>query len=83
MESEQIPRSYRLIFAQNIRQVRRFKEMSQEELAHKAGLSYRSIANYEKDIRQLRAAQYQNIEAIAKALGVQVSDIFLGSTSKI
>lgn len=66
-----------------IRILRQGKKMSQEDLARRAGLSYRSIANYEKDIRQLRAAQYQNIEAIAKALGVQVSDIFLGGTSKI
>ncbi|WP_165089002.1 helix-turn-helix domain-containing protein [Neisseria yangbaofengii] len=38
-ESPISPITYRLIFAQNVGQIRRLKEFSQEELAHLAGVS--------------------------------------------
>lgn len=53
-------------------------DMSQEDLAKKAGLSTRSIGLYEADVRNLRNAKYPTLENIAKALGVSVDDIFLG-----
>jgi len=61
-----------------LRQIRREKDITQEELSQMTGLSHRTISLYENDIEILRGASYYNLEKIAAALGVKVSDIFLG-----
>lgn len=64
-----------------LRSLRRELDLSQKELAEKAGTTDKSISLYENDINALRAASFETIEAIAHVLGVTVSDIFLGDTS--
>lgn len=61
-----------------LRQIRREKDVTQEELSQMTGLSDRTISMYENDLEALRGASYYNIEKIASALGVKVNDIFLG-----
>ena len=61
-----------------LRQIRREKDITQEKLGETRGLSPRIISLYENDIEALRGASYYNLEKIAAALGVKVSDIFLG-----
>lgn len=53
-------------------------DLTQEELAGKAGVTSRTINAYEVDVNNMRKAKYETLEMIAKALGVQVDNIFLG-----
>lgn len=53
-------------------------DLTQKQLGEKAGMSGEIISHYEKDVNNLRKAQYSNIEKLALALGVSVDDIFLG-----
>ncbi|PIC72396.1 helix-turn-helix transcriptional regulator [Sporosarcina sp. P17b] len=53
-------------------------DLSQEELARKAGMTSRSIGLYEADVNNLRKARYETVATLAEALGVTVNDIFLG-----
>lgn len=62
----------------SIKELRARKDISQEELANLAGLTARTIYNYEKDVNNLRNASYSNIKKIADALDVKVEEIFLG-----
>lgn len=62
----------------SLKELRARKDISQEDLANIAGLTARTIHNYEKDVANLRSASYSNIKEIAKALDVEVEDIFLG-----
>lgn len=61
-----------------LRQIRRERDITQEELSKKTGLSDRIISLYENDIEVLRGASYYNLEKIADALDVKVADIYLG-----
>ncbi len=61
-----------------LRQIRREKDMTQEELSKITGLSARIISKYENNIVILRKASYYNIEKLATALNVSIDDIFLG-----
>lgn len=54
------------------------RDMTQEELASKAGISVKTIGLYEKDINALRSASYNNLLKISKALNIKVDEIFLG-----
>lgn len=65
-----------------LKQWRNLREMSREELAVKSGLSAKTIENYENDISNLRKASWQNIESITLALGIEMNDIYMLSTSK-
>lgn len=62
----------------SLKELRARKDISQEDLANLAGLTARTIYNYEKDVANLRSASYSNIKEIAKALDVEVEDIYLG-----
>lgn len=64
-----------------LRQWRGIRDMRVNELATESGLTVKTINNYERDIDRLRGASYKNLEAIAKALGISVGDIFLSPTS--
>lgn len=61
-----------------LRQIRRERDITQEELSKKTGLSDRIISLYENDIEALRGASYYNLEKIANALDVEIADIYLG-----
>lgn len=61
-----------------LRQIRRERDMTQEQLSATTGITTRSITTYENDIKALRSAKYEFLEKMAKALGVRVDDIFLG-----
>ncbi len=64
-----------------LRQWRLINDFTQKKLAEKAGVTPKSISNYETNIENLRRASYDNLDRIARALGVKVDDIFLGGTS--
>ncbi|AYC29675.1 helix-turn-helix transcriptional regulator [Paenisporosarcina cavernae] len=52
--------------------------ITQVELAKKAGISARSIHLFEKDVAYLRKAKYETLQKLASALESEVDDIFLG-----
>ena len=61
-----------------LRQIRREKDITQEQLSKLSGITSRSITAYENDINALRSTSYDNLEKLAKALEVEVDNIFLG-----
>ena len=61
-----------------LRQIRREKDITQEQLSQLTGLSQRIISIYENDLTALRSASFINLEKLATALGVSMDDIFLG-----
>lgn len=61
-----------------LRQIRREKDITQDELSQMTGLSQRIISLYENDIDVFRGASYSNLEKIANALNVNIGEIFLG-----
>lgn len=65
-----------------LKQLRILNSLSREELAVQTGLTSRTIYNYEKDINNLRKANYETLEKLASALGVSVDNIFLSLTSE-
>lgn len=60
-----------------LRQLRREKDFTQEKLASIAGVTTRTISNYETIPGSLKSAKYATVSKLAKALGVTVDDIFL------
>lgn len=65
-----------------LKQIRNIKGMTQSELAKQAGVSKRSIINYEADVKAFQNADYIVVYNIASALGVKTADIFLGTDSE-
>ncbi|EII6275860.1 helix-turn-helix transcriptional regulator [Staphylococcus pseudintermedius] len=65
-----------------LKQWRNLRELSQKELAIKADVTERSIANYEKDVKNLQNAKYATVKRLADALDVKVDNIFLSDTSE-
>lgn len=74
MEKQNLPHPYRLIFAQNMRQIRRFKEISQEELAFEAGVSKTYICEIE---RGGRAVSIDVMGKIADALDTPLAQLLM------
>lgn len=60
-------------FGQRIRELRKERGLSQEDLAELCGLDRTYISGIE---RGLRNVALRNIEALAQALGVSLSDLF-------
>lgn len=60
-------------FGDKIRDLRKQKGLSQEELAFKAGLHRTYISDIERGSRNV---SLKNIEKIAKALGVSLKTLF-------
>lgn len=60
-------------FGDNIRKIRNQKNLSQERLAFKAGLHRTYISDIERGARNV---SLKNIEKIAKALGIDIKDLF-------
>ncbi|WP_449451461.1 helix-turn-helix domain-containing protein [Streptococcus suis] len=61
--------------------LRELKQLTQEQLAQKSGISVRTIVSYENDQSKLRKASYENLKSIANVLNVSVDDIFLEDIS--
>lgn len=61
-----------------LRQLRRERDITQEELARRVGITPRTIVSFETDVNNLRRTSYMTVEKLAKALNIEVADIFLG-----
>ncbi|MET3435000.1 XRE family transcriptional regulator [Herbaspirillum seropedicae] len=72
MKTTETPPSARLIFGQNVRRVRRLKEMSQEELAFRADISRTYLSEVERGERNISV---DNMEALAEALEMELPDL--------
>lgn len=80
MEKASQPHTYRLIFAQNMRQIRRLKEISQEELAFEAGVSRTYINEIEGG---RRAVSIDVMGRISDALGLPLEQLLKRDLTKI
>ena len=60
-------------FGNKVRELRKIKNISQEELAHLSGLHRTYIGMIERAEKNITL---RNIEKISKALGVSISDLF-------
>lgn len=74
------PNRYRLIFAKNVRQIRRLKELSQEELAHQANISRVYIGEVERGERNITI---DLMERIAEALDIPLEQLLQHGLTKI
>ena len=63
----------RVRFGRRIRELRRARGLSQEELAFRAGLHRTYVSSAERGKRNVALV---NLEQLAKALGVQIRDLF-------
>ncbi len=68
----------RVLFGQRVRQLRRAKGLSQESFAAECGLDRTYISGIERGKRNV---SLQNIELLADALGVSISDLMAESES--
>lgn len=72
MQSRDANLSSRMIFARNLRNCRRGKELSQEKLAELSGLHRTYVGSVERGERNI---SLDNMERLAKALGVGLADL--------
>jgi transcriptional regulator with XRE-family HTH domain len=63
----------RVRFGRRLRELRRARGLSQEELAFRAGLHRTYVSSAERGERNVALV---NLERLAKALGVQIRDLF-------
>ncbi len=68
----------REVFANNLRAARQAKGVSQEELAHQAGLDRTYISSLERSVYN---ASIDVVDRLAKALQIEASDLLKRSTS--
>jgi transcriptional regulator with XRE-family HTH domain len=66
--------SIRDVFAKNVRKYRQAAGLSQEELAHRAEIDRTYISSIE---RSVYAATIDVVDRLAKALGVEASDLLV------
>ena len=66
-------RSYQLAFGRYIRYLRGRRNLTQEEVAHRAGIHVTYLSGVERGVRN---PSLKNIRAIAGALDVRVGDLF-------
>lgn len=72
MEKASTPHPARKIFARNLRQARRLKEISQEALALQAGLSRTYVSEVERGERNI---SIDNMGLLADALGIKLREL--------
>ena len=58
-----------------LKQVRRAKEITQKELAEATGISLRTLQHLEQGTRDLNGTAALTVYAIAKALGVEMTEL--------
>jgi transcriptional regulator with XRE-family HTH domain len=73
------PMVIRATFAENLRRLRAEKGISQEELAHRAGIDRTYISYIEN---QRYAASIDVLDQLAKGLGVQPTDLLLTKSQR-
>ena len=71
--------SVRFIFASNLRKIRLSKNLSQEQLAELSGLHRTYVGSVERGERNI---SIDNVEALAKALGVSAAELLDGAKFK-
>ena len=59
----------------NLARYRKFKDLSQSQLAEASGVSVRSIQLYEQRQTNINNAQHNHLVALAKVLGCKIEDI--------
>ncbi|TSC87303.1 MAG: DNA-binding protein [Microgenomates group bacterium Gr01-1014_16] len=62
-------------YGKRLRQLRKAKGLSQEELAFRSGLHRTYVSDLERGTRNV---SLENIEKIAKVLGLELSELFKG-----
>jgi transcriptional regulator with XRE-family HTH domain len=72
MKPKSRPPSARQVLAMNLRRLRHAREWSQEDLALEAGLHRTFVAHVERTVRNI---SIDNIEKLAMALGVEITDL--------
>lgn len=77
METASTTMTARAIFAANVRRLRRVRGLSQERLAESAGLHPNYVGSVERGERNISV---DNMEAIARALGVALASMLLIET---
>ena len=65
--------TYQLQFGRHIRQLRMAHGLTQEEIAHRAGMHVTYLSGIERGVRN---PSLKNIRAVAQALHVRVADLF-------
>ncbi|MCK1743755.1 helix-turn-helix transcriptional regulator [Bradyrhizobium sp. 139] len=70
----------REILAVNLRKLRQARGLSQEELAHRAEIDRTYVSSLE---RSVYAAGIDVVERLARALGVEVTDLLTRPTSSL
>lgn len=65
-----------------ISQWRALKGMSKRQLSSASGVTEKTIYNYELSQKFIQNANYQTLNKLAIALGIQVDNIFLGDDSE-
>ena len=71
---------YRFIFADNVRKIRRFKELSPEELAHRANISRVYIGEVERGGRNVTL---DVMERISAALDIPLEQLLKENLTQI
>ena len=74
MSKANVHASPRLVFARNLRQARRLKDLSQEALALQAGLSRTYVSEVERGMRNI---SIDNMGLLADALGIALGDLLV------
>jgi transcriptional regulator with XRE-family HTH domain len=69
-----------ILFGERVREIRKEKGYSQEELSYKADLHRTYIGMIERAERNITLV---NIEKIAKALNVEIKDIFISGKKEL
>jgi len=68
-------KSRRIMIGDNIKRLRKKKELSQDNLARKAGIPYATLIKIESNI--VKKPSVQNVAKIAKALDVKIEDLLM------
>lgn len=73
MKARRSERRARLVFAENLRELRRERGLSQEELAERSDLHRTYVGSVERGERNV---SIDNMERLANALGIALKDLF-------
>lgn len=60
-------------FGKRLRQIRRHKDLTQEQLAEAIGVSMAFVSNMERGVN---APSFETVEKLAEVLGVEVGEFF-------